>query len=106
MRRLVEAGRVGEARRFLESAPQDDASLGPWRIALALRPLEFLPTSSGSSERMALNTRWLNAHADEHRGEWVALRDDQLVDADRDASALEDRLPDDRNITVIKIPQA
>ncbi len=106
VRRLVEGGRVAEARRYLETAPHDGALLDWWRSVLAPPKIELLPTSSGSAERMALNTRWLNAHADEHRGEWVALRGDQFLDADRDTDVLELRLPEDPTITLIWIPPA
>ncbi len=103
VRCLVESGRVAEARRYLASAP-DDASLPGWREVLAPPVVRFLPTTSGSAETMRLNSLWLNAHADEHRGQWVALRGDQFVDCDGELDVLHRRLPDDATITLIKIP--
>ena len=63
-----------------------------------------LATTSGRPGSMRLNSVWLNAHANEHRGEWVALRDDHFVDSDRDLVALEERLPDDPAISLVRIP--
>jgi hypothetical protein len=90
----------------LAAASKEDATLDQWRVLLAPPKLEWLPTSSGSAESMALNSAWLGAHADEHRGEWVALRDDQLIDANRDFSNLHSRLPRDSQVTLVRIPLA
>lgn len=97
---------MAEARRFLETAPHDGALFDWWRSILARPKIKLLPTTSGSVEGMSLNSAWLNAHADEHRGAWVALRGDVLLDADRDTDVLERRLPEDPTITLIWIPPA
>jgi hypothetical protein len=93
IRRLVELGRVEEARRIVreELARGEQArELGRWPELLAMPKVVARPkTGRGDSLE---NMRWIEAHRDEHRGEWVALRDGALVDSDPSRIALANRL--------------
>jgi hypothetical protein len=98
LRRLVEAGRVDEARRRLGEAIAGGATaseLGGWPAVLLShllpeRKAVSLP-GTGRGDFVA-NMKWLDAHREEHRGEWVAMRDGALVDSDRSRAALTERL--------------
>lgn len=90
--RLVEEGRVREARQLVKE--EEDAGRGvaieAWAKVLALPKVEMRP--AGKGEDMSLNHAWLTKHQAEHVGAWVALHDGELVDSDRSFLALQKRL--------------
>jgi len=93
IRRLVEAGRVDEARRLLrdEQAKGTEAhALGAWPKLLAMPKAVARPRTG--REDFLENMQWARDHRAAHRGEWVALRNGALVDSDRSYRALHDRL--------------
>lgn len=92
LRRLVEEGRVDEARSLVNRESHGDG----WAELKALSNLLALPSASsqeisgrGDFDR---NAGWLREHGKAHRGEWVALRDGSLVDHDRNFLSLRQRL--------------
>jgi hypothetical protein len=63
-----------------------------------------VPGTTG--RRLKLDATWLRERSPEYRGQWVALRDGVLVDADPRLGVLRSRLPGDRaNITLVRVPQ-
>lgn len=90
IRELVESGRVGEARNFIETATGD---LGNWPDVLAPpRAIPGPPKPASGRGDLHINMQWLQAHREEYRGRWVAMRDGRLVDCDPDLLALRARL--------------
>jgi hypothetical protein len=100
VRRMVEAGQVDEAREYLASQAECP-ELEAWREVLAPPRVTTLEHATGKS--MKRDADWLAAHAKEYEGQWVALRDGQLVDADPDPVVLHKRLPRDPDLTMIQV---
>jgi hypothetical protein len=90
--RLIEAGRVTEARQLVSLLLKASPSprLEQWARVLAPPEVSVAPAATGSS--MARDNAWLRANARDYAGQWVALRDGVLVDADRSRMALHRRL--------------
>lgn len=109
LRRLVEAGRVEEARRLLreEQAKGTAAhALGAWPELLAMPKAVARPRTG--REDFLENMPWTRDHRAAHRGEWVALRSGALVDSDKSYRALHDRLVGAglaREVFIVKIDE-
>ena len=79
IRELVEKERIGAARKLVDEALQEDPDnpdLLRWKELLApafvygRRPVNF----EGTPEH-----GWIVAHAAEHKGQWVAVLDEELL---------------------------
>jgi len=98
LRRLVEAGRVEDARLRLGEAIAAGATaseLGGWPAVLLshLLPERKAVTRPGTGRGdFVANMKWLEQHREEYRGEWVAMRDGVLVGSDRSRAVLAERL--------------
>jgi hypothetical protein len=91
VRRLVEAHRVDEARRYIEDRRgRGDTTLESWAELLAPPVVRSLP-AQGRGDFVA-NMRWVRENREQFLGCWVALREGQVVGADRTLRALCDRL--------------
>jgi hypothetical protein len=80
IRALVEAGRVAEARRRLATLREQGVVvpwLAAWEKALLPGRVRVLASQGpgGTEQSMA----WLRAFGDKYRGQWVALRRDELL---------------------------
>ena len=88
LRSLISAGRISSARQLAKEAirrrPQSEELR---RFEKALYPGAVTPHKLPDSVH-AGDMEWLARHQEEHRGEWVALLDGQLVAAGNDLSAL------------------
>ncbi len=69
VRRLAEAGRVLEARRYLETVGDEVQGIALWRHLLAPPTVTALDTTSDTADEMGQSSAWLREHASEHRGE-------------------------------------
>ncbi len=89
---LVNAGRIAEARQLvrllLQAAPS--SGLSSWEQVLA--PPVVHAEAAATGVRLARSAEWLRAHAETHAGQWVALRDGVLIDADVSRVTLQRRL--------------
>ena len=68
-------------------------------------PAPGLRPASGQGDLHA-NMQWLHDHGDQYAGQWVALRDGELVDSDRRRLELQDRIanhPMVREVTIIYV---
>lgn len=93
IKRLVEAGRVREARQVLRKALEADQSneaLHAWARVLAEPKVWASERATGRDLRP--DAEWLRKHAREYRAQWVAIRHGSLLDADRSRVALHRRL--------------
>ncbi|MCP4346048.1 MAG: hypothetical protein GY795_11055 [Desulfobacterales bacterium] len=80
IRRLVEESNVPAARNILSSVstPQGvSADLDNWRRALALPRARPGKTATGGSTKA--DWLWLEKHASEYKGQWVAVKDGILI---------------------------
>lgn len=81
IRELVEANRVGAARRLLAEAlagGDHGEDLSGWQRVLA--PAQSRPNGSRELDfDRAPDIRWINEHADDYRGQWVALLGGELL---------------------------
>jgi hypothetical protein len=84
IRALVEEGRVREARALVKEALRESPSepgVTGWSEVLA--PAKILQTRSATDFDRSAEILWLEEHADEYRGQWVALlRNELLAHAD------------------------
>ena len=80
IRTLVEAGRVSEARRRLAELG-DQGRAAPWLAAWekALLPGRVQVLASHGPGGTEQSMEWLRAFGDKYRGQWVALRRDELL---------------------------
>ena len=91
VRRLVEANRVAEARRYVEDQlAQGDASVEAW--ADLLRPPRVTVSPRTEHSDFGADYAWLRDNRDAFVGRWVALHDGQLLDTDVGLRPLVDRL--------------
>jgi hypothetical protein len=91
VRRLVEAGRVDDARRYVdERLAVGDTSVESW--AKLLRPPRLAASARRARSDFAADNAWLREHREAFLSRWVALRDGELLDADVNLRALVDRL--------------
>lgn len=93
IRSLVEQGNIAEARAMLGriAARQElSADLAKWKRVLAQPTVTSAPVGTGVS--MAETTAWLEQHADEYAGQWVALRGKTLLGAHQSRRELRSRL--------------
>ena len=89
LRGLMQAGDVGGARRLLARlCPGEQAHPRLARWARALRPPEVRIGAPGSTVTLERNAAWLREHAATYFGQWVALRDGELIGNHRDHVAL------------------
>lgn len=91
VRRLAEAGRVEEARRYVqEHLSGGDADLERW--SQLLRPPLAKTSPRRSRGDFGADNAWLRENRDAFLGRWVALRDGKLLDSDATLRLLLDRL--------------
>jgi hypothetical protein len=89
LRALVEQGDVEGARtlaRELAAAWPEDRRVQYWARVLA--PPRVLGTSPASGRTLDPEVAWLQAHAHEYPGCWIALHGDRLIAAAPDAGAV------------------
>ncbi len=80
IRELVEQDRVGAARKLVAEALENgehDEDLLQWQRVLA--PARFLGLSNELDPDRTPEMRWVAAHREEYRGQWVAVAGDRLV---------------------------
>jgi hypothetical protein len=93
VRRLVEANRVEEARRYVdERLAPGDTSVEGW--ANLLRPPRVETSPRRVRGDFGADYAWLREHREAFLDRWVALRDGVLLDVDITLRALVDRLTD------------
>lgn len=82
--RLVEEGRVEEARRLApDLAAKWPESRPLQHLARVLEPPKVLPNRSGPpGRRIDRDEAWLREHAREYPGCWIATYEDRLIAAD------------------------
>ena len=91
IRRLVEANRVEDARRYAEERlAQGDTSVESW--AHLLSPPRVTTSSYRPRRNFGADNAWLRENREAFLGRWVALRDGQLLDTDIALRALIERL--------------
>ncbi|KYF65475.1 hypothetical protein BE04_00915 [Sorangium cellulosum] len=91
VRRLVEANRVEEARRYVqELLAQGDTSVEGW--AKVLRPPRVVPSPDRPRSDFAADYAWLRENRQAYLDRWVALQDGKLLDVDIALRALIERL--------------
>ncbi|WP_438002727.1 hypothetical protein WME89_27630 [Sorangium sp. So ce321] len=91
VRRLVEANRVEEARRYVqELLAQGDTSVEGW--AKVLRPPRIVASSDRARSSFAADYAWLRENRQAYLDRWVALQDGKLLDSDVALRALVERL--------------
>lgn len=80
IRELVERDRVDAARKLVAEAVAkgvQEEKLRYWQEVLA--PAKILGTSPADEPDRTEDFRWLDAHWQEHRGQWVALFGGRLL---------------------------
>jgi hypothetical protein len=80
IREHVERDEVGAARRVLAEALRagaDEPGLKHWADVLA--PAKIIGFSPASGTDLQVEMRWFAEHAQEHRGEWVAVHNGELL---------------------------
>jgi hypothetical protein len=80
IRELVEADKVGGARRLLAEAlerGENEPDLSEWRQVLA--PGRVLGTSSELNPDLTPEFQWLDANSRSYRRQWVALAENRLL---------------------------
>jgi predicted CopG family antitoxin len=80
IRELVEADKVGGARRLLAEAlerEEQDPDLSEWQKVLA--PGRVLGTSSELGPDLTPEFQWLDANSRNYRRQWVALAENHLL---------------------------
>ena len=91
VRRLVEANRVEDARRYVEEQlAQGDTSLESW--ANLLRPPQVTTSPYRPRSDFGADNAWLRQNRDAFLGRWLALRNGQLLDTDVALRPLFERL--------------
>jgi hypothetical protein len=91
VRRLVEANRVAEARRYVEEQiARGDMSVETW--ANLLRPPRVTTSPRTAHSDFGADYAWLRANREAFLGLWVALRDGRLLDSDVRLRPLVERL--------------
>src|SRR5437868_6291246 len=91
IRRLVEANRVEDARRYAnERLAEGDASVASW--ANLLRPPRVTTSSYRARSDFGADDAWLRTNRETFLGRWVALRNGDLLDSDVALRPLVDRL--------------
>jgi hypothetical protein len=91
VRRLVEANRVEDARRYVkERLDQGDTSVEGW--AKVLRPPVAKPSPYRPRSDFAADNAWLRENRKAFLGFWVALLNGELLDSDVALQPLIDRL--------------
>jgi hypothetical protein len=85
LKRMVEAADVEGARRYvkeLEERWPDSPRVKYWASVLA--PPVARSTGESTGRRLDDEYAWIKAHADEYRGQWVAVHGSTLVGASAD----------------------
>lgn len=80
IREHVERDEVGAARRVLAEALRegaDEPGLKHWADVLA--PAKFIGFRPASGTDLQVEMRWFAEHAQEYRGEWVAVLNGELL---------------------------
>ena len=72
------------------------------KMARVLSPPRFVEALPPSSSARA-NQAWIRDHADEYRGQWVAIRAGEFLAAGKAAREVWDRLEDTHNVLLTKI---
>jgi hypothetical protein len=90
LRRLLEEGAVEEARRLApEMTARWPASAAIQHLARVLEPPRVVPSPPGLRGRsFDREHAWLQQHAGEHPGCWLAIYGDQLIAANPDLSVV------------------
>jgi hypothetical protein len=73
------------------------------KLVLALAPPKLLRTDLPPSPEISKNHGWLREHWDEYRGNWVALRDGELIGKAKDFRALRQVPGCDKDVFYAKI---
>lgn len=113
MKKLIEAGKLAEARQLLNCTLGEEDS--PWQHLFAMGAATVAPKGAASAPAAAApssfaaaaaassgpattrrdflaNLVWLEKHYESYEGQWVALRDGALVNHAPDLSTLHQRL--------------
>jgi len=78
IRRLVEEGNVLQARKEISRVPSGTSSLlDQWRLVLA-EP-RGKRQGRASDSRVKANLDWIQRNSERYKGQWVALREGQLL---------------------------
>ena len=78
IRTLVENGRVSEAQNILSKiAPGISSRLDTWRKVLTRPTVRLEETTTGGN--LTDDTRWLQQHSMNYKGQWVALKQGILL---------------------------
>jgi len=75
IKRLVESGRIREARRYLlglRTSMEQDPEIDLWSRVLSEPKVTVEPRATGGA--LGENSAWLKQHAREYQGLWVALK--------------------------------
>ena len=102
----LSTGEFGRARQLaLEGAERYPAHDELQKCARILAPptMRAVPATSASRASVKANNAWMKAHWREHRGEWVAVQDGQLMDATSSFDELVARIGDTRGVLLTKI---
>lgn len=92
IRTLLEAGRLAEARQLVALLLQATPSPRLEQWARLLAPPVVHSGGQATGNGMAGERQWLREHAKDYAGQWVALREGALLDADVSRVALHRRL--------------
>ena len=102
----LRTGEFGRARQVAmqgaERYPAHD-ELHKWAHVLAPPTVRAVPASAASRASVKANNAWMKAHWQEHRGQWVAVRDGQLVQAAASFDDLVAYLGDSHGVLLTKI---
>jgi len=72
-------------------------------MARVLAPPRVLREDLPSHESSALNKAWFDAHAREHLGRWVAVKDGALIGEGASVEELRERVPDLSRAVVMRV---
>ena len=89
------------ASKGVERFPAD-AELA--KMARILSPPRFVGRSPGGDSAIQADTDWLRMHAGEHCGQWIALRNGELLATAPTLKELERRAGDIRGVLVTRLP--
>lgn len=73
------------------------------KMARVLAPPRVVAADLPPDESMRKNHTWLREHADEYRGQWVALRDGDLLAAAPTANGAWERLESKENVLLTRV---
>lgn len=102
----LRTGEFGRARKLaMEGAKRYPAhdELQRWAHVLAPPTARVVPTSAASRASVKANNAWMQTHWQDYRGQWVAVREGQLVYATSSFDDLVAHVGDPRGVLLTKI---